>query len=547
MSPGSQSAAEDPAPRARRTASPALVAVLALLILWGGWFIYRTSFEVDGERYFVLFDDAMISMTYARNLVEGHGLRWAREGAPVEGFTTPLWTFLMVPINALPLPLRDRSLPVQALSLLLLALNLVVVKRLSERFFSAERGAWLPAVLLTAFYYPLDYWALMGMETGLQALLTTLGVLLTYEIVAGRGSRIPALSLVLAAAYLTRMDMALLLVAVLGFLLVHGGFRREDRARWLVAAGVILAAVLGYQLFRVLYFGAPLPNTYYLKLTGIPLEVRLLRGLATYADFFRRHSLVILPVLLGAAPLWRKRREVQLPLVLFGLYSLYSIYVGGDAWEHVPALRANRFVAFVLPLLFLVVAGLLDELRAAVSRASAARHSRGAQVVTLAATAFLLLAANGLGPGEGSRERWWDLAVAARPTLVPSHQIVLRELKKLEGVLAPGSRVATFWAGVPAFFSDYRMVDMYGYSDAHVARLPSARVLGVNDFMSYRPGHEKWDYGYVLRDKPPDAFLQVWNLGREAQKELMRSHGYRQVKGLWIRQGAQRSDRDAVR
>ena len=541
MSTGSLTPAEDPLPRVRRAASPALVAVLALLVLWGAWFIYRTSFEVDGERAFVLFDDAMISMTYARNLVEGHGLRWAREGAPVEGFTTPLWTFLMVPINALGLPLADRSLPVQALSLLLLALNLVVVKRLSERFFSAAgSGAWLPAVLLTAFYYPLDYWALLGMETGLQALLTTLGVLLTYGIVAGRGSRIPALGLVLAAAYLTRMDMALLLVAVVGFLLVHGGFRREDRARWLLAAGVVAAAVLGYQLFRVLYFGAPLPNTYYLKLTGIPLEVRLLRGLATYADFFRRHSLVILPVLLGAAPLWRKRREVQLPLVLFGLYSVYSVWVGGDAWEDVPALRANRFVVFVMPLLFVVAGGLLDELRAAVSRAS--RHSRGARYVTVAATAFLLLAANGLGPGEGSRERWWDLAVATRPALVASHEIVLRDVRKLEGVLPPGSRVATFWAGVPAFFSDYRMVDMYGYSDAHVARLPSARYLGVNAFMSYRPGHEKWDYGYVLREETPDAFLQVWHLDRAAQNELLRAHGYRQVKGLWIRQGAQRLD-----
>ena len=41
------------------------------------------SFDVDGERVFCLWDDAMISMTYARNLVEGHGLTWSRRGDAV--------------------------------------------------------------------------------------------------------------------------------------------------------------------------------------------------------------------------------------------------------------------------------------------------------------------------------------------------------------------------------------------------------------------------------------------------------------------------------
>ena len=82
----------------RRVARSTSMAVLLLLLgVWGGWLIYRTSFEAGGQRYFCLFDDAMISMTYARNLVEGHGLNWARWGEPVEGFTHPLWTFLMVP------------------------------------------------------------------------------------------------------------------------------------------------------------------------------------------------------------------------------------------------------------------------------------------------------------------------------------------------------------------------------------------------------------------------------------------------------------------
>src|SRR3712207_4420433 len=115
-------------PRVARVA-PLQALLLFLLTVWGGWIIFRASFVVDGSRWFVLFDDAMISMTYARNLVEGHGLAWARWGAPVEGFTHPLWAVLMIPVNALPLALWNRGLVIQILSLLTLLGTAVAARR----------------------------------------------------------------------------------------------------------------------------------------------------------------------------------------------------------------------------------------------------------------------------------------------------------------------------------------------------------------------------------------------------------------------------------
>jgi len=116
-----------------------LAALLGALAAWGGWFIFRSSFVLGGRRVFCLFDDAMISMTYARNLVEGHGLNWARQGAPVEGFTHPLWVAMMVPVNLLPLSLERRALPVQLVSLALLLVNVVLVGA-SCCATSADRG-----------------------------------------------------------------------------------------------------------------------------------------------------------------------------------------------------------------------------------------------------------------------------------------------------------------------------------------------------------------------------------------------------------------------
>src|SRR6185369_4563880 len=73
-------------------------------------YIWKTSFVIDGERFFVLLDDAMISMTYAKNLALGHGLVWNQGEIPIEGYTNPLWTIMMSFFHLFGLPLSKNSL-----------------------------------------------------------------------------------------------------------------------------------------------------------------------------------------------------------------------------------------------------------------------------------------------------------------------------------------------------------------------------------------------------------------------------------------------------
>ena len=58
------------------TLYPAVAVVALVSAAVSAAFIARSAFEVDGRIYFSLFDDAMISMRYGRNLAEGHGLVW---------------------------------------------------------------------------------------------------------------------------------------------------------------------------------------------------------------------------------------------------------------------------------------------------------------------------------------------------------------------------------------------------------------------------------------------------------------------------------------
>jgi len=502
--------------------------LLAAMVGWSGWFIYRSSLVVAGRRIFCLFEDAMISMTYARSLVEGHGLNWARTGEPVEGFTHPLWVALMVPANLLPLDLRYRSLVVQLLSLLILVWHVVLVRRLAGRFFSADGAhTWLPAALLTGFYYPLSYWSLMGMESGLQALLTTASVLLALDIVCHGEDRHRELFLLGAVAYLLRMDMILMVSVVQLYVLANGGLRqRRQRAHWWQGAAVWSAVVAGYSVFRWLYFHDVLPNTYYLKLSQVPMDVRLLRGARALWESFADHFLLLASVGVAVGVLLRYsadrelRRRLWLPSALFAVLCAYSVYVGGDAWEMSLNVRANRFVVYAFPLVFLLLNRVLSEIAVRMRGGDRRRF-------LIVSTVCALVTADGLGLATRSGENWLDLAVARQPLLVDSYADLYRELQRLQGVLGPTGVLATACAGIPAYFSDYRMVDLLGYNDRHIARLPPTLPLELNEYQRFTPGHMKWDYAYLLAHDHPDAIHRPVAVGRGNTWKLLTAAGYR--------------------
>jgi hypothetical protein len=524
-----------------------LAALLAGMTVWSGWFIFRSSFVFAGRRVFCLFEDAMISMAYARNLVEGFGLNWARAGAPVEGFTHPLWLALMIPVNLLPVDLRLRSLAVQLVSLAILLADVVLVRRLTLRHFTTPRARhWLPAALLTAAYFPLDCWALIGMESGLQALLTTAAALLALDVVSRGEDRHRALWAVGAAAYLLRMDMLLVVAVVQVYVVAQGGVRREQRAHWWQGLAGFAAAAGAYSAFRWFYFHDLLPNTYYLKLGQIPIAVRLMRGVKLLGAACADHMLLLVVVAAGVAALSRQplRRELSRRAGLLGSLLMaacaYSVYVGGDAWDMDVNVRANRFVVFVMPLLFVLFNALVNQLsdrmaRTAEAGVAAAGDDLARRYVVALATALALVVADGLWLAADTSKNWMALTVASPPFLAPVQAEVYGKLRRLQGELGASGVLATSAAGLPAYFSNYQMVDVLGFNERHIARLPPALPLELDEFMDYVPGHVKWDYAYVLARYHPDAFLHPWGLDNPAA--LLNAAGYRYDKKdtYWLR------------
>ena len=343
--------------KTQSAADRAFVLIVLVYCIYAALFILNTSFVIGGARYFSLFDDAMISMRYAKNFAAGQGLVWNPGGERVEGFTNPLWTLYMAGLHRVPLATTKVSVLVQASAAVFLLLNLFVIRKLA-RFVSGSGGfVTTTAVLLTAFYLPLNNWGLQGMEVCALAPLLSLATLKAAECVrAGKFSAAPYI--LLGLSIFIRTDMA---VPFIGMIVYLAAAVRKHRARNIAwGIGFLAGCLLVQTAFRMWYYGEALPNSYYVKLTGYPVLLRWTRGLYVTLVFLWRSNFVffLLPL---AFILVRRDRVLGLLACVLGVQVLYSVYVGGDAWESWGG--ANRYVCIAMPVFFVLLSASFSRLR----------------------------------------------------------------------------------------------------------------------------------------------------------------------------------------
>lgn len=487
--------------RARRLDPIAIAWALLVLayVVWCGCFIAQSSvIGPDGRRYFVLLDDAMISMRYARNFAHGLGLVW-NAGERIEGYSN----FAMTMAMALPHLVFDDRYAVLSVQLAGIALCLGTAhsaRRLGA-LVSGERSDLfaLCCGAIALAYYPLSYWSLMGMETGLLTLLVTRAVerTLRWTIRGERGApwHLPAL---FAAIALARPEAVLLVVA----LVVHLAMRVEDeprrRARVLFTVVALTAApIAAHLIFRRIYYREWVPNTAFLKLTGMPLGARLRNGVGFLTPFAWQAKWMIAVLAIGT--IVRRRTPARtLVLALFAIVVGYQLSVGGDPWSY------WRILVPVLPATFCVaIADCAQLLR----RPLATRPA-------LLALPTLALAAS------------LDRSFAREILLTPNQYI--RSVKEhvvlaltLDPILHRGASIGVIWAGaLPYYLPGRRGIDFLGKSDKVIARLPTSWRSGLGwNGMTSVPGHNKYDLRYSILELRPTYVESVRWLDQDVTAE----------------------------
>lgn len=486
-------------PRFLRNAAFGLLAAGFFYYAWR--YILATSFIVDGTRYYILFDDAMISMRYAYNLAHGNGLVW-NIGERVEGFTNPLWVLYMALLHLLPIPLAKVSLAVQITGAVLLGANLYFVRRIVE-YFTGDLLAMLAAVSFTAFYAPLLSWGLLGMEVSALALIVTASIWMLLNNGTERFS--PWVYVLLGVSTLIRPDMAVTYAVILAVMLIAQKQHRRAHALW--GIGLLLLCLGTQTAARWVYYGQLLPNTYYLKVEGWPFSLRILRGLYALVWFiyYTNWVLFLLP---PAILLFRRDWKAALPLVVIAGQLAYSVYVGGDAWEDHGG--ANRYIAIAMPLFFALLVVVLDMLRklAALAAGSMRLAQLGSRLGWAVAFVIAMLNFN-LLMGDWKSIQRWDLA--RRPDYVAGSDHNLGIALALQSTTKPGASIAVTGAGtIPYLLPADRVLDILGKTDPLIAHEPVRTPMSIEDVPDMRPGHMKWDYAHTFGDLKPDVIVAIW-------------------------------------
>jgi len=448
------------ADRARARGSDRVLFLLLVLGVVAGCVVVTFHHQQWG------YDDAYISYRYAAHWAAGEGLVF-NPGERVEGFSNLLYVLLMG-LGLVVLP-TDRiyafSVALNVLCLVAaVAIHLAGVRRRSGREVAFASG------VLVAFSPLLWLAAWSGMETCLVLLLFVAACEAVDAAEAGRSAALAPLAGLLVLTVLVRADG----FVMAGIAVAHLGLHAFARGRWrpvCIAAAAVAVSVAGLFAFRLAYYGEWLPNTYYAKVSG-SLVQRLHYAGRLIATFEPLWPYLLAIGFAASAAAWRSLRRLgdgrialaSIPFEPFFclVWLGYWFWVGGDVF-------GMRFLLIFVPVGAAILAGL------AVPRLRTA--GRGQRVAgALVALGLVLLPFRGLDlVRERTRYDPWET------------------LGYFLGSQHPGALLAVDAAGKIPFYSRLVSIDMYGLSDATIAR----REL---DFVA--PGHSKYDVAYVLSRQP---------------------------------------------
>ena len=303
-----------------------------------------------------IVDDAGITLAYAKNVLEGHGLVLYPTHPREEGYSSTLWLLILVGAKALGFPIASAAKYLGLLSgAAAIALVFLAIPRITRRPDHAIPGA----VLIAA---PFVVWCSSGLEHGLQAALISL--VITAPVLFSRRA-IGVIAAALSGLILLRPETPLLVVAVtitLAFDRWHmarvrqaSPFRVRELLQIAPVALVPFVVWCGLLAFRLWYFEDPWPNPYYAKAAGSASFVRALNPFGGSWDYVLQylsssHAFVVIPLVLLGRIDWNVPRPVRLAAAVFAAQLAFILYAGGD-W-----MGQFRFIAPVLPALALLVA-----------------------------------------------------------------------------------------------------------------------------------------------------------------------------------------------
>lgn len=409
-----------------------------------------------------LVDDAYIFLVYARNIVEGFGPVF-NPGERVEGFTSPLWMFLLA---AGGLFTADFESLAYWFGVVAACLAVMLLARQALRTFS--NYALTPFVLTAALAASpvIIFWAGSGLDTSLFFLMVSASIL---SILADDGrSRVSTRTVILLClATLARPEGTLLAF--------YAGCVSLWRRRSILPLTGYVAFVASIVVVRYSYYGDFVPNTFHVEVAAtFAQRVFAAIDYCEPAIVANLSMIAVLCVLTTFAWRWeRSFRTYAASLIAWiFLWVGYVVCVGGDNFPFL------RVLVPVIPAMFLLAVASIYVIQ---------RHANRWVSRPVVALSVFLVAISHLQTFEHFAPGFHGSVALAN-----SWGQVGRWLGKNT---PPDTVIATPAPGAMAYFSRRVTIDMLGFTDAQVGRHGSVYAQGAH-------AHARYNTDYIFERKP---------------------------------------------
>jgi len=442
-------------------------------------------------------DDAYTSLRYAKDFVDGKGLVF-NEGERVEGYTNFLWVMLLsgfYSLTKLGFVNIDLSLFAQALSTVFGVLAIWLTYFFSKEFnkdepeniFSDIKN-YLPPFLF-AFSAPMIYWSVSGMETSLFVSLTLLSFLifLKRREKENLGRWFVAVSFLNSLLRPEGMIFCGLLYLYKFIENLSEGKKNIFKKSVLAEILILILLISSYLIFRIIYYGYPLPNTFYAK-TEFTVQF-LSRGWKYFFDFVKSNLLygffLFFPLILF-------RRKDSHSEIWFGFYivlvwTFLVVIIGGDV------LPVHRFFLPILPIIFIM------NVKAAFYLTEKIKSNKANLSLKILTLSLILVY------GYWNYEAQEPLAQNFRSYesgLVKKMKIYagwIKEQSKNKSMR--NIKVAMSTIGAFSFYSGVQVIDIVGLTDEYIAHHPK-EVEGIDEELPVLWKERHYNAEYVLSKKP---------------------------------------------
>ncbi|HYF65939.1 MAG TPA: hypothetical protein VD886_24125 [Herpetosiphonaceae bacterium] len=293
-------------------------------------------------------DDADIFLVYGRNIASGNGGVYSPGGERVEGFSSPLWTLIVASGFVV---FDDPRFFLLLVNLFLLSAALTIVARQIEAMSGSRLSGWI--FVLWALSAP--GFVIWNSLTLMDTALWTSVLLVGAATVIAQPLHSRRLALIAALLVLTRPEGILwggvfILATTIRIASQHGWRAAYAHIKLpCLAYGGVLAALT---IFRLAYFGYPLPNTYYAKVSA-DTAYNVRQGQKYFKRFIKENRFILISVSMGLLGITAPSKDIVWATMKSALFILIGLVApmltGGDHFD------LFRFYQPIWPLLILPV------------------------------------------------------------------------------------------------------------------------------------------------------------------------------------------------